>query len=63
MELIGKGIAILLAIMLILTIVWGWIMNIVTLIGGGYESMVTTVVGFIGIFVAFVGPLVYYIAG
>ena len=63
MELIGKAIALLAIFTLFALIIWGWVMNIVTLIGGGYESMVTTVVGFIGIFVAFVGPLVYYIAG
>ena len=59
----AKFLAGLTAIGFILAMAWGWIMNIVTLIQGGYEATSTVILGFIGIFVAFVGPIVYYVAG
>lgn len=58
------GIAIILLwITLALTIAYGWVMNIITLINGGYEATSTMIVGFIGVVAAPVGALVYYIAG
>jgi hypothetical protein len=44
-------------------IIYGWVMNLITLIGGGYELMSQTIVGVIGIIIAPVGAIVYYVAG
>jgi len=46
-----------------ITLVYGWVMNAVTLINGGYEATSTIVMGFAGLFIPFVGPLTYFIAG
>ena len=46
-----------------LTIMYGWVMNIVTLLGTGYETLAQTILGAVGVIVGPVGALTYYIAG
>jgi hypothetical protein len=45
------------------TILYGWFMNIYTLIAGGYEATSTMLVGLVGVFVVPLGALTYFIAG
>jgi len=48
---------------LAVTVLFGWVMNILTLLGAGYETLAQTIVGAIGVLVGPVGALVYYVAG
>ena len=58
----GLGIMAVLAwLSLTIAIMYGWVMNIVTLIQGGYQATIELVIAIIGIFVAPVGALMYYI--
>ncbi len=60
----GLGLGMILVwISLLVAMIIGWVMNIVTLIKGGYETMIEVIVSIIGIFVAPVGALMYYIVG
>lgn len=43
--------------------VYAWVMNIVNLIGGVYESTSTMIMGFIGVPIPFVGAVVHIVAG
>ena len=63
MKLIGWIIAGAALLGVIIGLVYGWIMNIVNLIDGTYESLSTIIIGFIGVIIPFVGALVHYIAG
>jgi len=49
---------------LALTIAYGWVMNLVTLLSvETYETTAQFVVGCIGVFIAPIGALTYFIAG
>lgn len=55
--------AVLAVIGLVLSIIYGWIMNIINLIDGTYEATSTVIVGFFGIVIPFVGAVVHFVAG
>lgn len=50
-------------VVLAITIAYGWVMNIINLIDGTYESLSTIVVGAVGIVIPFVGAIVHFVAG
>lgn len=60
----GLGLGWLMAmVVLAITIAYGWVMNIINLIDGTYESLSTIVVGAVGIVIPFVGAIVHFVAG
>ena len=59
----GKIIGLVVYLIMLLLLIFGWVMNLVTLIQGGYENLVTTAVGIIGVLVVPVGAIVHYVAG
>jgi len=61
-ELKGQ-IAVLILLVFIGGTAFGWIMNIISLIQGSYESISTIIVGCIGVIIPILGALVYYLAG
>ena len=58
-----KAITLSVYIGILFTLLYGWFMNILNLINGVYVEVSTTILGFIGVFLAPVGAVIHFIAG
>lgn len=58
-----KVLLVLVYFVTVVTIVYGWVMNLITLINGGYETIIQLVVSIVGLLVAPIGAILYYVVG